>query len=62
MLTATELSFVKELIEQLAELADPSEYTQNEVSLALELLNRIEPLETNAVLDLLDSIEELEER
>lgn len=57
MLTATEVIFIKELLEHLAALADPCDYTVNEVDTALELLNRLESIETDSFLDYIQSIE-----
>lgn len=58
MLTATEVLFLKELIEHLSALSDPSEYTWNEVETAMELLNRLESVETDSFLDYIQSIED----
>lgn len=64
MLTATEVVFIKDLIEDLCDAAGNSYgdcyITRKDVNTALELLNKIEPIETEAVLELLDSIEEEE--
>lgn len=61
MLTATEIVFIKDLIEELNEYYDDLTGKRLKgVDTALELLNRIEPIETEAVLNLLDSIEEEE--
>lgn len=46
MLTASEVLFLKDLIEQLASLSDASEYTENEVDEALELLEKVTPIKT----------------
>lgn len=46
MLTATEVNFIKEVLEQLSLVADPSEYTEREVEEALEILNSIKPIKT----------------
>ena len=61
MLTATEVIFIKELLENLAVLADASAYTRNEVDTALELLNRLESIETEDFLDYMQSIEDNED-
>lgn len=50
MLTATEIVFIKELIEQLSSLSEPSDYTLKEVEVAMELLNRLEPIDTEKFL------------
>jgi hypothetical protein len=59
MLTATEIVFIKDIIEQLATISEPSEYVKGEVTLALELLNKIEPVDTEKVLELFEDPEEL---
>lgn len=59
MLTATEVVFLKDLIEHLGALSEASEHTSNEVDLALEMLNRIEPVDTERAIGLFDDPEEL---
>ena len=44
MLTFTEVNFLKELLEQLASVADISDYTEQEVEEALEILNKVKPI------------------
>ena len=61
MLTASEIVFLKDLVQQLAGLADPSEYTENEVDLAMELLNRLEPIETEQFLEAMETMYPQEE-
>lgn len=61
MLTESEVIFIKDLLEQLSSAADPSEYTQEEVNLALELLNKLQPISTDRYFDLLDDPDRLED-
>lgn len=66
MLTATEVVFIKDLIIDLSDgieeqVSEPvASIWKKEVDTALELLNKIEPIDTESVLDLLDSIEDKE--
>lgn len=46
MLTATEVDFIKDVIEQLSSIADPSEYTDREVEEAIEILDKLKPYST----------------
>ncbi len=61
MLTGTEVLFLKDLVEQLSGLSDPSEYTAEEVEMALELLNKLQPVETEKYLNFIDSFETTKE-
>lgn len=56
MLTATEIVFLKDIIEQLAVLADPSDYTQSEIDQALELIDTLEPIETEDYLKAMETL------
>jgi len=60
MLTHTEIVLIKEVIEQLAALANPSEFSEGEVREALTLLNKIEPVsesKQDALLEDVDGVE-----
>ena len=46
LVTATEINFIKELLEQLSGVADTAEYTEREVEEALEILNSLKPIKT----------------
>lgn len=61
MLTASEIVFLKDLVQQLSDLADTSDYTDREIDLAMELLNRLEPIDTDKFVDFLESYETIEE-
>ncbi len=61
MLTGTEVLFLKDLVEQLSGLADTSDYTREEVEMAIELLNKLQPVETEQYLDFIESFETTEE-
>ena len=62
MLTAGEVLHIKTVIQDLLAIADPSEYTEQDVHHAIDLLDKIRPLDTEEVLqglsDLEDFIEE----
>ncbi len=45
MLTALEIQHIKDVITDLTALADPSDYTRSEIEQALELLNKLEPID-----------------
>lgn len=61
MLTASEILFIKDLVQHLADVSDLSDYTSKEIDLALELLNRLEPVDTDKFIDFMDQYEEEEE-
>lgn len=52
MLTATEIGFIRNIIQELTALADPSEYRREEVKEVLAMLKKIPPLETEVVLEI----------
>lgn len=58
MLTATEVVFLKDLIQQLSALAEVSEYTQNEIDEALELIDSLKPLKTEDFLEVMEKEKE----
>ena len=58
MLTATEVLHIKNVIQDLLAIADPSEYTEQDVHHAIELLDKIKPLDTEEVLMGLNELEE----
>lgn len=65
MLTSTEIIFIKDLINNLYDIvSDQGGYDSikreigKDIDLGLELLNRLEPIDTESVLDLLDPLEE----
>jgi hypothetical protein len=58
MLTATEVQHIKNTFQDLLAIADPSEYTEQDVHHAIELLDKIRPLDTEEVLMGLTELEE----
>lgn len=50
MLTATEVQHIKNVIQDLMALADASEYTEKEAHDAIEILDKIKPLDTEEVI------------
>ena len=50
MLTATEVQHIKNVIQDLLALADASEYTGKEAHDAIEILDKIKPLDTEEVI------------
>ena len=57
MLTATEVQHIKNVIQDLMALADASEYTEQDAHQAIEILNKIKPLDTEEVLLGLDELQ-----
>lgn len=60
MLSQGELIYLMDIIEELAALADPSEYLEDEVQQALDLLENAETLGLQTYLDLNKELEEME--
>lgn len=58
MFTATEVIFLKQLIEDLSSTADESSYTSHEIDQAMELLNNVTPIDTERALSMFDDIDE----
>lgn len=58
MLTANEVQFLKNVFQDLLAIADPSEYTEQDAHHAIELLDKIKPLDTEEVLQGLNELEE----
>lgn len=51
MITAGEIQFIQDLLEELRTLADPSEYYDGEVEDAVELLQKLKEYDTQKVVD-----------
>lgn len=52
LITTLEVNQIKDTLEELSALANPSEYSKNEVEELLELLSSLQPLDTEIVLQL----------
>ncbi len=61
MITTGEIGFIRELINELCTLSDPSEYYEGEVNEALNLLNKLEEYNTQQVMYMIKQIQELEQ-
>lgn len=61
MLTAMEIQHIKNVLTDLSALADPSEYTQQEVWEAIDLLDKIKPIDCMVGLDIFERQIELED-
>lgn len=56
MITQGEINFVKELIVELATMADPSEYYEGEVEEAVELLDKLASYDLEHVMKVVESM------
>jgi hypothetical protein len=56
MITAGEVLFVKEVLMELASIADPNEYYEGEVQEALHLLDKLMDYDTEQVMQIADQI------
>ncbi len=52
LITTLEVNQIKDTLEELSALANPSEYSKNEVEELIELLSSLQPLDTEIVLKL----------
>ncbi len=52
LITTLEVNQIKDTLEELSALANPSEYSKNEVEELIELLSSLQPLDTETVLQL----------
>tara|TARA_R110002051_G_scaffold309187_1_gene381629 strand:- start:114 stop:314 length:201 start_codon:yes stop_codon:yes gene_type:complete len=52
LITTLEVNQIKDTLEELSALANPSEYSKNEVDEIIELLGSLQPLDTEIVLRL----------
>lgn len=52
LITTLEVNQIKDTLEELSALANPSEYSKNEVDELIELLSSLQPLDTDVVLAL----------
>ncbi len=52
LITTLEVNQIKDTLEELSALANPSEYSKNEVEELIELLSSLQPLDTDVVLAL----------
>ena len=52
LITTLEVNQIKDTLEELSALANPSEYSKNEVEELIELLSSLQPLDTEIVLQL----------
>ncbi len=52
LITTLEVNQIKDTLEELSSLANPSEYSKNEVEELIELLSSLQPLDTEIVLQL----------
>ncbi len=52
LITTLEVNQIKDTLEELSTLANPSEYSKNEVEELIELLSSLQPLDTETVLQL----------
>lgn len=60
MITSGEIGFIRELINELCTLSDPSEYYEGEVRDALDLLNKLEEYNTQQVMYMIKQMNEME--
>lgn len=56
MITAYEVLFVKEVLLEMAALADPSEYYEGEVAEAINLLDKLAQYNTEQIVQIADHI------
>jgi len=52
LITTLEVNQIKDTLEELSALADPSEYSKEEVDELIELIGSLQPLDTEIVLQL----------
>ena len=52
LITTLEVNQIKDTLQELSALADPSEYSKTEVDELIELLGSLKPLDTEIVLQL----------
>lgn len=62
MLTSLEITFIRDIIKDLTALVEPSEYTKEEVDQALELLNKLQPIDCEKGLEVFSAQVELNEK
>jgi hypothetical protein len=61
MITSGEVSFVKELIYELASIADPSEYIEGEVKDAYTILDKLQQYDTEKLMFIYQQLQSLQD-
>lgn len=56
MITAGEVYFIREVLTEVASIADPSEYYEGEVAEAINLLNKLMSYNTEQILQIADNM------
>lgn len=61
MITAGELRFVRDILEELCAIADPSEYLEEDIQEAIRILNSLETYDSGMICEVITEINNIEQ-